>query len=103
MSEAEVSDSPEMPEGQFDFAPAGPQPMYDLLREHAPVLRTDQGGTIVARHEDVEFALRNADVFSSDMDAVSIGTVRPLIPLRVNPPAHVKYRRLRAPCVQPRR
>jgi cytochrome P450 len=103
MSETEaMSDSPEMPEGQFDFDPAGPQAIYDLLREHSPVLRTDQGGTIIARHEDVEFALRNADVFSSDMEAVSIGNVRPLIPLQVNPPEHVKYRRLLDPLFAPK-
>jgi cytochrome P450 len=103
MSETELSDSPEMPEGQFDFDPAGPQSMYDLLREHSPVLRTGQGGTIIARHEDVEFALRNAEVFSSDMDAVSIGNVRPLIPLQVNPPEHVKFRRLLDPLFAPKR
>jgi cytochrome P450 len=103
MSETEaMSDSPEMPEGQFDFDPAGPQSIYDLLREHSPVLRTDQGGTIIARHEDVEFALRNADIFSSDMEAVSIGNVRPLIPLQVNPPEHVKYRRLLDPLFAPK-
>lgn len=103
MSETEaMSDSPEMPEGQFDFDPAGPQAIYDLLREHSPVLRTDLGGTIIARHEDVEFALRNADVFSSDMEAVSIGNVRPLIPLQVNPPEHVKYRRLLDPLFAPK-
>jgi cytochrome P450 len=103
MSETEaLSESPEMPEGQFDFDPAGPQSIYDMLREHSPVLRTDQGGTIIARHEDVEFALRNADIFSSDMDAVSIGNVRPLIPLQVNPPDHVKYRRLLDPLFAPK-
>ncbi|HMG25620.1 MAG TPA: cytochrome P450 [Acidimicrobiia bacterium] len=102
MSETGMSDSPEMPEGQFDFDPAGPQSIYDLMREHTPVLRTEQGGTIIARHEDVEFALRNADVFSSDMEAVSIGNVRPLIPLQVNPPEHVKYRRLLDPLFAPK-
>lgn len=103
MSETEaVSESPEMPEGQFDFDPAGPQSIYDLLREHSPVLKVDQGGTIIARHEDVEFALRNADVFSSDMEAVSIGNVRPLIPLQVNPPDHVKFRRLLDPLFAPK-
>jgi cytochrome P450 len=102
MSDTELSDSPEMPEGQFDFDPAGPQSIYDLMREHTPVLRTAQGGTIIARHEDVEFALRNADVFSSDMEAVSIGNVRPLIPLQVNPPEHVKYRRLLDPLFAPK-
>jgi cytochrome P450 len=102
MSTEAVPDSPEMPEGQFDFDPAGPQSVYDMLREHAPVMRAEQGGTIIARHEDVEFALRNADVFSSDMEAVSIGNVRPLIPLQVNPPAHVKYRRLLDPLFAPK-
>jgi cytochrome P450 len=104
MSETEaMSDSPEMPEGQFDFDPAGPQSIYDMLREHSPVLKVEQGGTIIARHEDVEFALRNADVFSSDMEAVSIGNVRPLIPLQVNPPEHVKFRRLLDPLFAPKR
>jgi cytochrome P450 len=103
MSETEaMSESPEMPEGQFDFDPAGPQSMYDMLREQAPVLKVEMGGTIIARHEDVEFALRNADVFSSDMEAVSIGNVRPLIPLQVNPPDHVKFRRLLDPLFAPK-
>ena len=103
MSETEaMSESPQMPEGQFDFDPAGPQSIYDMLREHSPVLKVEQGGTIIARHEDVEFALRNADVFSSDMEAVSIGNVRPLIPLQVNPPEHVKYRRLLDPLFAPK-
>jgi cytochrome P450 len=106
MSEMEsVSDtpeSPEMPEGQFDLDPANPQSIYDMLREHSPVLRTEQGGTMISRHEDVEFALRNADVFSSDMDAISIGNVRPLIPLQINPPEHVKYRRLLDPLFAPK-
>jgi cytochrome P450 len=97
-----MSESPEMPEGQFDFDPAGPQSMYDMLREQAPVLKVEMGGTIIARHEDVEFALRNADVFSSDMEAVSIGNVRPLIPLQVNPPDHVKFRRLLDPLFAPK-
>ena len=101
MSETELSDSPEMPEGRFDFDAAGPQAIYDLMREHSPVLRAD-GGAIIARHEDVEFALRSADIFSSDMDAVSIGNVRPLIPLQVNPPEHVKYRRLLDPLFAPK-
>jgi cytochrome P450 len=101
-SVSDTPDTPEMPEGQFDFDPAGPQSVYDMLREHAPVMRAEQGGTIIARHEDVEFALRNADIFSSDMEAVSIGNVRPLIPLQVNPPEHVKYRRLLDPLFAPK-
>jgi cytochrome P450 len=103
MSEMDaVSDTPGMPEGQFDLDPADPQSIYDMLREHSPILRTEQGGTIISRHEDVEFALRNADIFSSDMEAVTIGNVRPLIPLQINPPEHVKYRRLLDPLFAPK-
>jgi cytochrome P450 len=103
MSESEaVPDTPGMPEGQFDLDPADPQSIYDMLREHSPILRTEMGGTMIARHEDVEFALRHADVFSSDMEAISIGNVRPLIPLQVNPPDHVKYRRLLDPLFAPK-
>ena len=101
MSEMEsVSDTPEMPTGQFD--PAEPQAIYDMLREHSPILRTELGGTMIARHDDVEFALRHAELFSSDMDAISIGNVRPLIPLQINPPEHVKYRRLLDPLFAPK-
>jgi cytochrome P450 len=103
MSEMEsVSETPEMPTGQFDLDPAKPQAIYNMLREHSPILRTELGGTMIARHEDVEFALRHAEVFSSDMDAISIGNVRPLIPLQIDPPDHVKYRRLLDPLFAPK-
>ena len=103
MSETEaVPDTPELPEGQFDLDPADPQSIYNMLREHSPILRTEQSGTMIARHEDVEFALRHAELFSSDMDAISIGNVRPLIPLQINPPEHVKYRRLLDPLFAPK-
>jgi cytochrome P450 len=103
MSEMEsVSDTPGMPEGQFDLDPADPQSIYRMLREHSPILRTEQGGTMISRHEDVEFALRHSELFSSDMDAISIGNVRPLIPLQIDPPEHVKYRRLLDPLFAPK-
>jgi cytochrome P450 len=100
-----VSDTPEMPESEFvldDKTASEPQPIYRMLRENSPVLRTDDGGTVISRHEDVEFALRHSEVFSSDMDAISIGNVRPLIPLQINPPEHVKYRRLLDPLFAPK-
>jgi cytochrome P450 len=106
MSETEpVPDTPEMPESQFvlnDKTASEPQPIYRMLRESSPILRTDEGGTVISRHEDVEFALRHSEVFSSDMDAISIGNVRPLIPLQIDPPEHVKYRRLLDPLFAPK-
>jgi cytochrome P450 len=80
---------------------ANPQPTFATLLTDSPVTRTDWG-TIIARHEDAQFALRNPDLFSSDMDAISIGNVRPLIPLQINQPDHVKYRRLLDPLFSPK-
>src|SRR5437879_13781059 len=95
MSETEsVSDTPEMPAGQFDLDPAKPQAIYDMLREHSPILRTELGGTMIACHKDVEFALQHADIFSSDMYAISIGNVRPLNTMQVIPPDLVEYMRM---------
>jgi cytochrome P450 len=106
MSETEpVPDTAEMPESQFvldDKTASKPQPIYRMLRESSPILRTDEGGTVISRHEDVEFALRHSELFSSDMDAISIGNVRPLIPLQIDPPEHVKYRRLLDPLFAPK-
>jgi cytochrome P450 len=47
-------------------------------------------------------ALKRTDVFSSNMDAVDLGNVRPLIPLQVDPPEHAKYRRILDPLFTPR-
>ena len=57
---------------------------------------------LITRHEDVMWALRNPEVFSSNMDAIDIGNVRPLIPLQIDPPEHVKFRRLLDPLFAPR-
>jgi cytochrome P450 len=82
-----------------DFASA-PQPAYAMMREHMPVARMGDM-TLISRHVDVMYALRNPDVFSSDMKAISIGNIRPLIPLQINPPEHVKFRRLLDPLFSP--
>ena len=59
-------------------------------------------GWIVSRYDDVMSALRNPEVFSSGPDAVSIGQEQRLIPLQVDPPEHVKYRRLLDPEFSPK-
>ncbi|HEX4490050.1 MAG TPA: cytochrome P450 [Acidimicrobiia bacterium] len=80
---------------------ASPQPGYRALHESAPVMRMD-GMVIVAKHEHVMSTLRNPEQFSSNMDAISIGNIRPLIPLQVDPPGHVKFRRLLDPLFAPK-
>ena len=73
---------------------ARPQQFHPMIREMG-VVPGDM--TLITRHEDVMWALRNPDVFSSTMDAIDIGNVRPLIPLQIDPPDHVKFRRLLDP------
>ena len=55
------------------------------------------GTHVISRYEDVKFALRHPEIFSSDVVAVDIGQDRPLIPLQIDPPEHAKYRRLMDP------
>jgi len=80
---------------------AAPQAMYKELRDNSPVLRLESM-VLLSRREDIDFALRHPEVFSSNMDAVDLGNVRPLIPLQIDPPDHVRYRRLLDPLFAPK-
>jgi cytochrome P450 len=83
---------------------AHPQPLFKLLREVGPVVDLEETGMlIVGGHDDVREVLANPQVFSSGVDAVSIGQVRPLLPLQVDPPEHKNYRKLLDPLFAPRR
>jgi len=84
---------------------AAPQDFYRDLLGHAPVVRVETPfgpQVLVARRAEVEEVFRNPTVFSSDMDATSLGNVRPLIPLQIDPPDHVRYRRILDPLFAPR-
>ena len=87
---AQESPAPTLGGGSED-----PRPGYRRLRDECPVLRSG-ASVVVSRYEDVLWALRHPEVFASE-DAVSIGNERPLIPLQVDPPEHVKYRKLLDP------
>lgn len=80
---------------------ASPQPFYKRLRSIGAVVPTHFGVQVVRRRE-AEFALQHPDLFSSGMEAVDLGQKRPLIPLQVDPPDHLKYRRLLDPIFAPR-
>lgn len=91
-------------EGFVDQAVVGlaePQPMYKALRESSPVFRSPQA-VVLSRLADIEMALKHTELFSSNMDAVDLGNIRPLIPLQVDPPEHAKYRRILDPLFTPR-
>jgi cytochrome P450 len=57
---------------------------------------------LVGGDEDVRYVLQHPDIFSSGIDAVHIGQVRPLIPLQIDPPNHKNYRKLLDPIFAPK-
>jgi cytochrome P450 len=78
-----------------------PRALARMMREE-PVIRIGEEFTIVTRREHIESALRSPGVFSSGAEAVQLGNTRPLIPLQIDPPKHVKYRRILDPLFAPR-
>jgi cytochrome P450 len=84
---------------------AHPQPMFRHLREAGPVVASPpaMGGMVyVVGDAEVRHVLQHPDVFSSGIDAVHIGQVRPLIPLQIDPPEHRTYRKLLDPIFAPK-
>jgi cytochrome P450 len=57
---------------------ARPQPVLHRLQSECPVLHSPVG-VIISRHEDVVFALRHPEIFTSDMDAIHLGNDRKLL------------------------
>jgi cytochrome P450 len=83
---------------------ANPQAMFKALREAGPVVDSgDEGVLLVVGDAEVRHVLSHPEVFSSGVDAVTIGQVRPLIPLQIDPPHHRNYRKLLDPIFAPRR
>ena len=89
------------------FLPAAatdPHPVYRRIRQECPVARTDLGDSavvLVSRYEDVNWALRHPEYFTSAGGNLNLGE-QPLIPLEFDPPEHTKYRRLLSPQFVPR-
>jgi cytochrome P450 len=78
---------------------ACPQPVYRRMLEGCPVARASiGGGAVISRYEDVTWALRHPEIFSSAMDLqIALGTERPMIPQQIDPPEQTKYRKLLDP------
>src|SRR5262245_57082401 len=76
-----------------------PQAAYAELRSKCPVGRAAfTNSPVVSRFEDVVWALRHPELFSSEMDLqMALGTERPMIPQQIDPPAQTRYRRLLDP------
>ncbi len=81
-----------------------PHPTYARMRSECPVARGDLGGrpvALISRYEDVHFALRHPEHFTSAGNGLDLGE-QPLLPLEVDPPLHTEYRRILNPRFTPR-
>jgi cytochrome P450 len=92
--------SSELVQDLFDLAE--PQPKYRALLEAGGVVCPADGIVLVASRAAAEDALKDPECFSAE-GLVSLGNVRPLIPLSVDPPRHVKYRKILDPLFAPKR
>jgi len=95
-SEAVPTDAPNL----FDPGVAAcPHAAYRKLVDDMPVTRMPMTNSpIIARYEDVMFALRHPEIFSSEMsEQLALGTDRPMIPQQIDPPAQTRYRKLLDP------
>jgi cytochrome P450 len=84
------------------FNLAEPQPRYRAMLDAGGVISPVPGFTVVASRAGVDEVLRNPDTFTS-RGLVQLGNVRPLIPLSVDPPEHVKYRKILDPLFAPKK
>jgi cytochrome P450 len=81
-----------------------PQEMYRALRATSPVVGLEGMGHVLTTKEAAMEAFRRPEVFSSaaTVDTLAMGSVRPLIPLQIDPPDHLKYRKILDPLFAPR-
>ncbi len=79
-----------------------PRAISRTLRE-TPVMRIDDMFTLLTRREHVEDALRKSALYCWSQVPMDLGNIRPLIPLMIDPPQHVKYRRILDPLFAPKK
>jgi cytochrome P450 len=84
----------------FDLS--APQPKYQALLDAGGAVCPVDGVVVVASRAATEEALRDADRFSAE-GLVNLGNERPLIPLSIDPPRHLGYRKILDPLFAPRR
>lgn len=80
-----------------------PAAYYAEQRSRGPIMfdQHPMGHMELINRADIEYVLRNPDIFSSDMGIM--GSVEPVIPIGIDPPLHSEYRRLLDPAFSPRR
>jgi cytochrome P450 len=67
-----------------------------------PVMPVEGVGVVLTGRAEIDEAFRDPTTFSSNMSAIDLKNVRPLIPLQIDPPDHKKYRKILDPIFAPR-
>ena len=75
---------------------------WSMVRDAGDVVEID-GAVFLTSWAAVEEGARHPEVFSSKRAFDSLGSPLPLVPLAIDPPDHVRYRRLLDPFFAPRR
>jgi cytochrome P450 len=75
---------------------------WRMIREAGDVVDID-GAVFLTSWAAVEAGARHPEVFSSKRAFDSLGSPLPLVPIAIDPPEHVRYRRLLDPFFAPRR
>jgi cytochrome P450 len=79
-----------------------PQPKYKAILDQGGIICPAEGFVVAASRAAVDEVLRNPASYTS-RDLVQLGNVRPLIPLSVDPPEHLKYRKILDPLFAPKK
>jgi cytochrome P450 len=75
---------------------------FAWIRQFGDVFQASDGTWVLASPEAVRFAHRNPDLFSSAKAFGATGLPISLIPVAIDPPDHVRYRRILDPMLAPR-
>lgn len=73
----------------------------DIFYTPVNLFGEENGMWVCTRAEQYRHVLQNNELFSNDMSDVNSGFPRQLIPLELDPPEHIKYRRLLTPFFTP--
>jgi cytochrome P450 len=101
LSEWVLSLHPASPELQVN-----PYPYYARLRSECPVAHSEAGAGfwVLSKYEDISFVLKNHALFSSrqiTVDPATLTTLGPDIPTQIDPPDHLRYRKVMGPWFRP--
>jgi cytochrome P450 len=81
---------------------ANPQPRYERWVNDGGLLCPVDGFAMAIGRDAVDEVLRHPELFTSK-GIVQLGNIRPLIPLSIDPPDHLSYRKLLDPLFAPKR